>query len=287
MAFSIGSSAVDVKINFMFSLGVQGWSETYYCVSSDLTAAYNKAFTFGQTQRCPCLAAPSQFNFIRVAEVGGTRRSTLTAVGPDGSGAMIPNPNFQTEADQPQDAYLLILYASSVSKQRPLYLHGFPDGAYNRQNPNAQDAQTFFAATKNLKKALTDGTWSIRYHPTKNNANPQTILEIVPSAAEVTTVITTQQALGVVVGDYIEVYGSAGLNPRIGVQRVLSVDNLGTGVTIGYTLPSGYTYTGGAQAVKYLPALANLDDSGDRGFTSHKVGRPFGAARGARRKVHP
>lgn len=277
---------MEIKVNFLFSQGKQGWSETYYTTAGDLATGYAQAFTLAQA-RALLMSEPCQLDFIRVSDRATLRASQIANVGPDGANLIDSNPNYHSDAGEAQDCMLLTLYATSANKQRPLYIHGYPDDALDTIDPNNPDAQLFFQKLNDYRTALKNGQWFILNKPAFDPANGELITGLAPGQNPKTTTINTGTALGVNADDYVEVYKVTGLRPRIGTQRVLSVTNNGLDITVGYTLPSGFTYGGGAYVLQSAESLNVIEDSNIRGFTSHKVGRPFGVSRGRRVSIHP
>lgn len=277
---------MDVKVNFFFSLKKQGWSETYYVPASDLDAAYTAARLLAE-KRALVMAAPTNLDYIRVSNTQGNRESTLTNVGPDGGNLIVPNGAYISQAGEAQDAFRMIFYASGVSKQRPVYLHGYPDNALDRALPDNADANVFKQRLNEYGQYVVDNAWAIRASTVLDEGSASKVLGMEPGPNPVQTKVTLDADPGLSVGDYVQFYKITGLRPRPGIQRVLSVGPAPEVIGIGYTLPSGFVYEPGGFMQLLGETLDDITSYSFGGFTSHKVGRPFGVSRGRRPSIHP
>lgn len=272
------------KVQFLFSAGKNGWSETYYCQSSDLTTGFNAALALAR-KRWTLLASPAAIDYIRVSDAENPRRSTITGIG-GGTAYPMSYEAYATESDTPWQAQLVSLSNNAADLQRQLYVRGNADGVFDRGDPANADATLWTQKfTTQFKPEITSGTWFIKKR--QRNITGVTrfnIANISPNGTDATqtdllfdtTAPTTQP------GDFIVVYRIKGLRPAMGLVRVIGDGATNLTKRVFFTLPASFNYTGGAYAIQYVVSYEAIAYCNWQRTTERKTGRPFGVTRGRR-----
>jgi len=277
------------KVNLIFELGTNGWSETYYTDQTSgqpLIDAFNVAYGLAD-RRSQLLGTPANLTAIRVADVDNPRRSTLTAVG-EGTPYPLTSYAYDSNADKVQTSALLGCTDVNGTVQRRLYISGNPDNVYNVGQPINPDRAAWNLKLNGFTGVLTNGTWQIRGHSRITATDPGSdVTNVIVYASDLSkTQLTLDPDVGAVEQDYIKLYKIPGLNTPMGIQRVLKVVNPGVYV-VGYTLPSGFSFAPGGKGILLEDEFQAIGFATFERIVSRKRGRPLSLTRGRRRSVHP
>jgi hypothetical protein len=192
---------------------------------------------------------------------------------------------YATQSDKPFNAALCVLYATDETRQRPLYLRGNPDDAFNQFIPDNADANLWRSIlTTQFFPALINGNYMIKFRPRPDGIITQyEVQSWTQSLLKPQTDVVVKGGIGVSAGDLVQFYKIKGAKPRPGLQRVVSIV-VGDPATllINYYTRPGFTYQDGGFAVVWEAEYGAILFANFERFVSHRTGRPFGLSLGKR-----
>lgn len=276
----------NAKIVLFFSSGTAGWSEVYYTNNTSLDAAYSAAAALASF-RARLMGDPTTLDAIRVEDPDLLRASTLTKQ------AITAPKTYVSQADNPNVAAMMRLYATGSQVSRPLYLRGNPDNAFDQAQPDNADAQAWqnnFLALGNFLKSTASGVaWQLKsktYPVVKGpgvNITPITVVGVLPAIQSLVQ-LTTGEAHGLAVNDFVTLY-KMGIPRLSGTFRVVAIvddDNF----AVPFHLATSFAYPGGGYMLKYTQQYLNLTSYANQPrWTRRATGRPFDVSRGRRRAI--
>lgn len=272
------------KVNFFFSAGKQGWSETYYTNTADGTGAVARAGALG-TARIGLLANNVQFEAIRVSDDAVQGDSDLDAA-PQLAGAKL-----QADAlPDPPFVALLIRAQAGLTYRRQLYLRGLPDELINPQGD--QGGAIFAKFERNLTRflaVLSGGNWLIKAIA-KAPESPRQVITNITSLNLTQAKITLDGALaGVAIGNKIRIYNVGGVPQADGaagpgtINGEFRVRDILPGNIYVIDFPIGVlAWNNKGTAKRFQYQFFAIDKAVNLRITHHDTGRPFGASRGRR-----
>lgn len=266
--------SINAKYNLFFETsGGAGWSETYYHEDTDIEVSYNKCILLAQ-QRAKLLAANVTLSYIRVSDTqvtgdafAGTVEGLTNGLAERGS------------TDMPWSGVLCRVEAGARHR-RMFCLRGIPDLLQSYQLPVPQNPEV----TKPIRafgQYLVQQGYLMRV-ASRGFENPSKPI----SGFDVTTTpwVLTCPAHGFVTGDRVKI-SNAKTSPSINGTwwiTVASVDTFKLNGTEAYG-PGSVFYTGG-YATKQEERFLEIGDFQPIRYSSRRVGRPFGAPVGRRRR---
>lgn len=273
------------KVVLYFAHPGGGWSETIYSTASSQSTAFNAATALA-TVRATLLADPCSLVAIRTSDEDNPRASALTGYKLLGSA----NP-YVSKADNISTCFLLNLYSDSQTRQRPMYLRGNPDDAFDEASPSNADRQIWLGALQNLKDFILDTQsffpgWQLKFKPRPDPlTNTNQILTWAAANPSSRTLIGLQDAATANPGDLITVYAVRGLPRPPGVCKVLANGTDSQHKYIAYRTPTDFNYEGGGYIVEDSPSYSTITYIADRKWTHRDTGRVFDQSRGRRRAI--
>lgn len=278
------------KTIFYFENLKNGWSETFYQTATNSSTAFDNAFVLLK-KRTMMMAQPTIATFIRISDEGIARSAELTAVGPS---TMFPYPtqSYASFSDRVTSAVLFRAFGSPLGTNRPIYVRGNPDNLYDLVTPGNTDATTWQTNANAWLAILKNpaAQWLIKHRTPRSSILLSAIYTWVNEApASPNSVFTTDKPTGLAIGDFLQIYGPAGLKPKASLFKVQNVSeaSANASVTVYYNLPNNFLYSGGARWGKYVPGYGNITDVQREQFVTRATGRPFAGTRGRRRSIHP
>ena len=285
------------KIVVFYSSERQGWSETYYMTAANSSAVYSVMSPGFINARMLLASAPTTMLAFRISDTANYRSSQLFPVG-GGTGYMPPPNQYESESDQPFNACLMRLYSvGPPNVQRPLYLRGNPDSAFDLSSPNNADAQAFGNNYQNFAAFLQANGFNIRYKVKPIFPTPGgPAATVTPISGWATTSPSSSSVLTTPMGyvfptpipPFLTIYRLKGLPTTPGLVEVLGLTGAPTpvGYTVRFRTPQDYSYPGGGfflAASWSYPAITNIAQQFT--FNRRATGRPFDVERGRRRAI--
>lgn len=270
------------KVNFFFTIGKYGWSETYYTLTEEYLDAKVRALSLAE-RRQGTLANDVTFAALRISDDNFPGDSdvfvpTLTTpkIGKIALDAPFP------EADFPFVAGLIRAQAG-LKYRRQLYLRGFPDEATHPLGDDGRIIQGNFLRALNLFVTLLGGgTWSLKALSKEAVPGRVNILNAIPNTTVggVTDVTTDQAIGGVGVGDKVRIYGTNRSWKINKIQTVVAFANRTYSLNTTTATIEAWNRKGTAKKASYIyPAI---NSAVLLRFTHRDTGRPFDSTRGRR-----
>lgn len=275
-----GGFTVAYKVSFFFSQDAPpragGWSENFWNTASDLTAIEARANTL-RGSLLSCKGRQTQCLAVRIAEVGGFRRTKILAFTKGEFNAMAP---LEWESDYPNTALKLrLLEAPSATEQQSTtqWFRGIPDYLVVQGGGYVPDA-VFLGRAVNLFNVLTAVNQGWATYTIPGDA-PYKVVRAITAAGRVTV-----QNHGYVDDQLVRISRAKGLTYANKVWRIVSVD-LNTFDLQGWDPPVPTpTYTGNGKARTQTLAFNSIVEPRFEFATSHKTGRPFRLLSGRAKK---
>jgi hypothetical protein len=267
------------KTVFTFENQGAGWSETYYQNADGAPAAITGALAlFGP--RTTLLAKPSTLTFIRVSSLVNPKIHAIRKA---------PTFNYFgyiSSSDIPGGTASIVCAAAAGSPQRRISVRGIPDNLFDISDPANPDAVNWAKNCTKLKgffDSLVSQSWQIL---AVNRATPVlTVQDILPTATDDATTITTNLVHGFGVGDLVNIKKVKNFGRPIGIVRVVSVLGANS-FQVAINAWQSFVYVPGATVQAYALAPATIAQVDFREIWTRDTGRPFGEHRGARPKRH-
>lgn len=263
------------KVNFFFSRGKQGWSETYYTTDVPEATAKSKAQTLLQ-KRVSLLGNDVSIEEARLSDDSVQRDAVLIPTG--------GLPVFGPYESVPGFVCWCVRLFSGSKYWRHSYLRSYPQITDNPQT-DAEKALTkqWGQALAQFLNYLTGGSFTMKIlerPPTNPNIGISTFS---PNTTTGKTLVTTVSAHGLVEGNTVAIYNLRGYKPLPGRRLVRTATS--TTFEIDYVPVGVYPlYNGKAFARKVTASYPVLNDWNELGLRHRDVGRPFGVQAGARRR---
>jgi hypothetical protein len=281
------------KIVFFLSQGKNGWSESYYTNDTTLDSLQHSAQALYMA-RFRLLAEPATIDYVRLADAGSLRVSTLTPAQTGGVFNAV-RPSYVSDCEVVGRTAEMTIYTVS-GHQRKIYLRGAPDDAFNLVQPTNFDAQLFlsyygeFGQLVSNMATLGTGIWQMREKP-RAIFPPNVGANVIAIVTWISTTPSTNTVMGLATAPitptpFGTVYKAKGLPFSPGLVQVVAVGVNPAVLTIRYRTPADYVYPDGAFYLPYAPVFENISSfSSAPSWSVRRTGRPFGVSRGRRRSI--
>ena len=274
-----------VKVTYMFNLGAQGWSTTFY--NSQISALPSNQITPPQVQALGnaifnTLAPGVNYIGIRVSLTPPTRQTYVSVGNTVRTGSSDQTPDYLTTA------MMIICKGAQGLGTRQLWLHGINDNEINYSNGVFAVGGGLLGAAQAVQNLLTGGNgWCLRtVAPRTGQTFP--ILGVAPSVVQAGTALTTAGGFVVPVSGSVIVGGF-----RFPLQHLNGTYTVPVGVisaAAGTLLVGKYVsaaqasaYPGNATIRYQVPNYNTAITSANFEFVrERRVGRAFFVPRGRR-----
>lgn len=265
------------KVTGFYSLGVYGWTETFYMDKADAATAYT-SYAQNSVFRSPMKADGVRWIGVRVSEEGGVRRGLVYH--------FPGNPGGQTNRPDLAKVAALVQFQGDDGAKRNMWLRGLRDsstifGYDGGSLPSAQLSQQF----TDWKNDIVAEGWLIK-RLLSIDSNPWNLVTLAEESGVQSnyTQLTCQDALGFTEGDRVYFSGvNRCLFPQLtGQFTVLSV----TGNTF-IIQAKWWNKASSLQPLEMRCRAADYEYLGITNgniarFTARDTGRPIGLSRGRR-----
>lgn len=276
---------MNVKVVFFITSGRQGWSETYYLNAGDLNSAFATSLILA-SKRSLLMASPVVIDYVRVSDNNNNRNSRLVGVG-TGTPYPMPAGGYTSQADRPETAGLVACFDTANNVQRPLWIRGNPDNAYDAAAPGNPDQALWQTRLSSFLGELVSSHYQILERTRLGEGGiERPVLAVAPDWTLNETALTTDTAIpGLKGGDLLILYGMRGFSPTPGVVKVKNVQSAGLVINVHWVPNKPTPFSGGATIVVYNSSYHDITATAFVRFANRQTGRPFGVPRGRRRAI--